>query len=117
MVPGFGAFEREGWIGFVRVFPDTKRPTAGIADQILAGVDGGGLWQTTRIDVVAAATVIVVGVPVVRRCEHSDSGRWNGRGDHPRKGKEPAALGFRMEIVESGAFWSGDTNWVWWSDP
>jgi len=108
-VSGFWAFEREGEIFGIIEAPDVERAGFGVANQILAGVDGGEIGEAVGIDVVAASAEIVVGEPGVGGGEDGDLRLWFCGGDDPGEREEFAgffALG--VEVVEAGALGAGD---------
>ena len=101
------ALEGERGIDIVGVSPFAESAGGVISLQIETGIDRGCRRQTGGVDVVAATSEVVVGVPVVRGQDDGNVSSRFVRRHHPGEGKEASGR-FRMQIVEPGSLRTGD---------
>ena len=87
----------------VRIGAEEHMPGVRVALQLQARVYRRGGREFVGVDVVAAAAVVVVGIPVYIGRQNCDFGLRGGRCHDPGKGKEAARLGAGVQVVQPRA--------------
>ena len=108
MVVWFGPVKRKRTILFVSGPPCSKGNRLLVAVQILPCVDHRSIGKPVRVDVVTAASKVVVRIPGVGGGKHGDLRARFRRRYYPRKGECAAGWSQCPEIVQPTAFGRDD---------